>query len=80
MGSACTLGGLQWIQLTQDRGRCRAAVNAVMNILVLVPAMELAIYLVYGLENVLFPCECVQIRNNFLSFISVYSSSPLVII
>jgi hypothetical protein len=30
-------GGVEWIHLAQDRDRCQALVNAVMNIRVLVP-------------------------------------------
>jgi hypothetical protein len=30
-------GGVEWIQLAQDRDRWRAVVNAVMNLLVLAP-------------------------------------------
>jgi hypothetical protein len=30
-------GGVEWIQLAQDRGRWRAVVNAVMNLPVLAP-------------------------------------------
>jgi hypothetical protein len=30
-------GGMEWIQLAQDRGRWRAFVNTVMNLLVLAP-------------------------------------------
>jgi hypothetical protein len=41
MGSELMLGRLsgsvEWIQLVQDRGRWRAAVNTVMNLRVLVP-------------------------------------------
>jgi hypothetical protein len=41
MGSKCTLGrlagGLDWINLAQDRNRWRAVVNAVMNLRVLAP-------------------------------------------
>jgi hypothetical protein len=35
------LGGLDWIQLTQDRDRWRAVVSVVMNLRVLVPLSEL---------------------------------------
>jgi hypothetical protein len=31
------LGGVDWIQLAQDRDRCRAVMSAVMNLRVLVP-------------------------------------------
>jgi hypothetical protein len=31
------LGSVEWIQLAQDRGRWRAVVNTVMNLLVLAP-------------------------------------------
>jgi hypothetical protein len=31
------VGGVEWIQLAQDRDRWRAVVNAVMNLLVLAP-------------------------------------------
>jgi hypothetical protein len=34
-------GGVEWIQLAQDRGRLRAVVNAVMNLRVLAPRSEL---------------------------------------
>jgi hypothetical protein len=41
MGSKWTLGrlvgGVEWIHLAQDRDRCRAVVNAVMNLRVLAP-------------------------------------------
>jgi hypothetical protein len=42
MGSKWTLGklaggGVEWIHLAQDRGRWRAVVNTVMNLLVLAP-------------------------------------------
>jgi hypothetical protein len=41
MGSEWILGrlagGLEWIRLAQDRFRCRAVVNAVMNLRVLAP-------------------------------------------
>jgi hypothetical protein len=30
-------GDVEWVQLAQDRGRCRTVVNTVMNILVLAP-------------------------------------------
>jgi hypothetical protein len=30
-------GAVEWIQLAQDRDRCRAVVNAVMNLRVLAP-------------------------------------------
>jgi hypothetical protein len=26
------MGGMDWIDMAQDRGRCRAVVNAVMNL------------------------------------------------
>jgi hypothetical protein len=34
---AFVLGSVDWIQLTQDRDRCRAVVNTVMNLQVLAP-------------------------------------------
>jgi hypothetical protein len=41
MGSECILGrltgGVEWIQLVQDRGRWRDFVNTVMNLRVLAP-------------------------------------------
>jgi hypothetical protein len=42
MGSKCTLGrlvggGVEWIHLAQDRDRCRAVVNVVMNLRVPAP-------------------------------------------
>jgi hypothetical protein len=45
MGSKWTLGrlfgGVEWIQLAQDRDRWRSVVNAVMNLRVLAPRSEL---------------------------------------
>jgi hypothetical protein len=45
MGSKWTLGRLvgdvEWIQLAQDRDRCRAVVSAVMNLRVLAPRSSL---------------------------------------
>jgi hypothetical protein len=36
-------GGVEWIQLAQDRDRCRAVVSAVMNLRVLAPRSLLCI-------------------------------------
>jgi hypothetical protein len=36
-GIKMDLGEIGWIQMSQDRGRWRAVVNAVMNLLLLVP-------------------------------------------
>jgi hypothetical protein len=48
MGSEWILGrlagGVEWIQLAQDRGRWRAVVNAVMNLRILAPQSYLLIY------------------------------------
>jgi hypothetical protein len=40
-------GRVEWIQLAQDRDRCRVLVNIVMNLRVLAPWSELVIYNTY---------------------------------
>jgi hypothetical protein len=50
MGSKWTLGrlvgGVEWIHLAQDRGRWRAVVNAVMNLVVLAPRSRIFSYII----------------------------------
>jgi hypothetical protein len=55
MGSDCILGGVKWIQLAEDRGRCRAVVNAVTNLRFLAPQSCYIIIILFPYHRFSFP-------------------------